>query len=418
MALQIPCYNEGRMDAWKKRYPALAYRDFRLQWAGQFVSNAGTQMQLVSINWHIYILTHSAYSLGIIGITRFVPIALLALFAGLATDRFNRKKVLIATESMLTLMAFILALATLTHTVTPFIIYAVSFVSAALTAFELPARQSLIPNLVEKEHIHNAVNLSNIAYNLSSILGPAISGLLIASLGIASAYIFNAISYLVMITTLLYISHTGAIAGARAEVSLLSLKEGVRFVFSKTMIWSTMLLDFFVTFFGEANVLMPIFANDVLKVGARGLGFLYAAPFAGAMLGGFIIANAGKIRQQGKVLIISVTGYAAATIAFGISHVFALSLFALAVMGLGDGVSSILRSTIRQMITPDYIRGRMSGINMLFFMGGPQLGEFEAGFVAGLIGAPLSVVAGGVGTLLVIGIMAITLPVMRNYQAD
>lgn len=280
------------MGSVKDRFPALSYRDFRLHWVGQFISNSGTQMQFVAVNWHIYVLTHSAFSLGIVGLTRFLPVVIFALMAGLVTDRFNRKKLLIVTETILTVLALTLAVSTITGAVTPTLIYIVSFLSASLMAFELPARQSFVPSLVDKKDLTNAWSLANVAYNVSSVLGPALSGFLIASFGVASAYIFNAASYVVMITALLLMHYSGTIAGIKASVSLSSIKEGVHFVFSKAMIWSTMILDFFSTFFAEAKVLLPIFARDILAVGPRELGLLYAAPFIGGMIAGSFVAAA------------------------------------------------------------------------------------------------------------------------------
>ncbi len=399
-----------------RRYPALKYRDFRLQWVGQFVSNSGTQMQIVAISWHIYLLTHSAFSLGIIGLTRFIPVIVLALVAGLVTDRFNRKKLLIITETVLTALALVLAISTITNTISPTLIYMVSFLSASLMAFELPARQSFVPSLVDKKDLTNAWSLVNVAYNVSSVLGPALSGFFIASYGIASAYIFNAFSYAVMIAALLLMHYSGEISGVKASASLSSIKEGIHFVFSKAMIWSTMILDFFSTFFAEAKVLLPIFARDILSVGPRELGLLYAAPFIGGMIAGGFVASAGRIKEQGKILLICITIYGIATIIFGVSHTFLISFLALMFMGAGDGVSAIIRGTIRQLATPDYLRGRMTAINMIFFEGGPQLGEFEAGIVAGLIGAPAAVVIGGVGVLVVVAIMLRAVPELIRYR--
>ncbi len=400
----------------KNRYHALRSRDFRFQLIGQFISNSGTQMQFVAVNWHIYLLTRSAFSLGIVGFTRFLPVIVFALIAGVVTDRFNRKKLLIITEIFLTILALVLAISTITGSVSPALIYIVSFLSASLIAFELPARQSFVPSLVPKKDLTNAWSLTNVAYNVSSVLGPALGGLFIASYGIAAAYFFNAISYIAIIAALLLMRSTGEISGVKAAASLTSIKEGLRFVFSKSMIWSTMILDFFSTFFAEGKVLLPIFAREILAAGPREIGFLYAAPFIGGMIAGGLVASLGRIREQGKVLLLCVTVYGIATIVFGLSRAFLLSFLALVAMGAGDGVSAIIRGTIRQLITPDSLRGRMTSINMIFFEGGPQLGEFEAGILAGLIGAPASVVIGGAGVVAVVIIMSLAVPRLRTYK--
>jgi len=182
------------------------------------------------------------------------------------------------------------------------------------------------------------------------------------------------------------------------------------------MIWSTMMLDFFSTFFSSATALIPIYAKDILAVGPTGLGFLYSAPAIGAVIAGFLVAHKHNLRNQGMILLVSVGFYALGTVIFGLSHIFILSILALIVVGAGDSVSTIIRNTIRNLETPDYIRGRMTSVNMIFFMGGPQLGDFEAGTLAGYMGAPFSVVTGGIATLVVVAAMAKKLPVLRKYD--
>jgi len=195
------------------------------------------------------------------------------------------------------------------------------------------------------------------------------------------------------------------------------MKEGLAFVRSKTILWSTMLLDFLGTFLASAITLLPIYAKDILHVGPQGLGLLYAAPTAGTLLAGFFMAQYGQsIKRQGKVLLLAIAAYALATILFGVSRIYLLSLLALALVGGSDCISMVIRQTIRHLASPDAIRGRMSSIMMIFFMGGPQLGEFEAGLVAAAVGAPLSVVLGGAATLGMLGIMALSIPTLRNYQ--
>lgn len=204
--------------------------------------------------------------------------------------------------------------------------------------------------------------------------------------------------------------------GERPIISVQSIKEGLVFVKSKTMIWSTMILDFICTFFASATVLLPIFAKDILRVGPEGLGILYAASSIGAVTAGFVLAHMQIVKNQGKILLISVGVFGVATLLFGFSNYFLLSFIFLTLIGAGDSISAIIRGTIRQLVTPDHIRGRMSAINMIFFMGGPQLGEFEAGLVASLIGAPLSVATGGAATIVAVIIMAYAIPTLRKYQ--
>jgi len=400
------------------RFAALKYRDFRLMWVALLISNIGSQMQFAAINWHIYILTHSAIALGLIGLARFLPITFFALFSGAVADTHNRRKILLITQSVLAILSFILAYYTFMRSVNPMVIYIITALSAVAVAFDSPPRQAIIPNLVHKDHLANAMSLNTIMFQISMVVGPALSGLVIKQLGVGSIYFVNAISFLAVIFALIVMKTSGEIEGKPAKVNYKAILEGLSFIKSKTIIWSTMLLDFFSTFFSSANSLLPIFAETILHVGPVGFGFLYAAQSIGAVLTGYLMAYFGKIKNQGKLLLIGVFIYGIATIIFGLSKLAWLSFLALFLIGTGDSISTIIRSTARQMLTPDYIRGRMMSINMIFYMGGPQLGEFEAGLLAGTVGSPLSVVIGGVGTLLIVGFMAIKIPTLRNYSGE
>lgn len=280
----------------------------------------------------------------------------------------------------------------------------------------MPARHAIIPSIVGRKDLPNAMSLNTISWQFSIILGPSIAGILIGQFGVGSVYIIDAVTFIITVLTLVMIRHKESIDAKKSDVSITAVLEGMKFVRSKTIIWSTMLLDFFSTFFSSATALLPIFAKDILQVGPQGLGFLYAAPAIGAAIAGYIVAHIGELRRQGRILLISVVFYALGTIVFGISHSFWLSILALMVVGAGDSVSAIIRNVVRQISTPDHIRGRMISINMIFFIGGPQLGEFEAGVLAALIGAPASVVLGGIGTLIAVGVMAAVIPILRKYD--
>ncbi|MDO8583162.1 MAG: MFS transporter [bacterium] len=398
------------------RFAALKYRDFRLLWIGLLISNIGSQMQIAAVNWHIFVLTHSAVALGLIGLSRFLPITIFALVGGAVADAHNRRKILFITQTTLTIFSFILAISTLFNLVNPLIVYVITALSAVATAFDAPPRQAIIPSLVHKDHVSNAMSLNVIMFQTSMVAGPALAGIIIAQFGIGSVYFINAISFLAVIGALIAMKTSGEIEGVPSKISFGAVLEGLKFVKSKTIIWSTMLLDFFSTFFSSANSLLPIFAEKILHVGPVGFGFLYAAQAVGAVAIGYIMAHIGKIKNEGKLLIIGVALYGIATVIFGFSKTLWLSFICLLLIGAGDGISSIIRNTIRQLATPDYIRGRMTSINMIFFMGGPQLGEFEAGILASAVGAPMSVVIGGVGTLLILGLISVKIPILRNYS--
>ncbi|MBP9719480.1 MAG: MFS transporter [Candidatus Levybacteria bacterium] len=397
-------------------FPAFRSRDFRIFWIALFISNTGSQMQFVALNWQIYTLTNSAFALGLIGLLRFIPILIFSLLSGSVADAHNRKIILTITQTALIILSSILAFLTITNTVTVNAIYTITALSAIALAFDTPARQAFIPNLVDQKHLASAMSLNSIMFQMAMIFGPMFSGILIAQSGLGTIYILNTLSFLTVLASLYFIHTSGHIVGTPTQISLHSMKEGLHFVKSKTMIWSTMLLDFFSTFFSSAIALIPIFARDILAVGPTGLGMLYAAPAIGAVTAGFFIARKATLRHQGILLLGAVALYALGTILFGFSQIFILSFLALVIVGVGDSISTIIRNTIRQLETPDYIRGRMTGVNMIFFMGGPQLGDFEAGLLASLIGAPLSVITGGVGTLVVVGIMAATIPLLRRYD--
>ena len=400
----------------KERFPALKYRDFRLMWFGLLISNIGTQMQFAAINWHIFILTGSAVSLGLIGLSRFIPITIFSLIGGTIADAHNRKRILFITQTILTILSFILAVTTFTHVVNPLIIYVITALAATTIAFDVPPRQAIIPSLVHKKHLTSAMSLNVTMWYSAMIIGPALSGFIIKLFGVGGIYLINAFSFLAVISALVLMKTSGDIEGDPSRISLSAIWEGLVFVKSKTIIWSTMILDFLSTFFSSATALLPIFAEKILHVGPIGFGFLYAAPAIGAVVTGYFTARKGTFKNEGKILLLSVLLYGGATIIFGLSKIFLLSFIALLLVGAGDSISSIIRNTIRQLETPDYIRGRMTSINMIFFIGGPQLGEFEAGILAALVGAPLSVVFGGIGTIAAVGLLAGTIPVLRKYS--
>jgi MFS family permease len=236
-------------------------------------------------------------------------------------------------------------------------------------------------------------------------------------------YIANAISFGFVIVALLMMRdvppHPKSETGSRDDVSLHAALEGLRFVFRSPLIRSTMLLDFFATFFSSATALLPIFAQDVLQVGAKGYGWLYAAPAVGAMAtSAVLVPLADRIERRGPTLLWAVAGYGLATVVFGLSRSFWLTFGCLMLTGATDTVSMVIRNIVRQLETPDRLRGRMMGVNMVFFMGGPQLGEFEAGTVANWLGAPFSVISGGLGCLIATGWVAASTPALRRYRRD
>jgi MFS family permease len=400
-------------------FSSLRHRDFRLLWMGQIVSVTGSQMQLVAINWHIYLLTNSALALGMVGLFRAGPIILCSLLGGVVADVVDRRRLMIATQTVMLICSGILALVTFHGLRRVWPIYLLTAIASAAWAFDTPARQALVPALVPAKDFPNAISLSMLMFQIGMIIGPALAGLLLATQGPGLVYAMNAASFVAVILGLALMRVHGRPVteeGKIPSVSFEALIEGLRFVWRTPIIVQTMTLDFVATFFASANQLLPIFAKDILQVGAQGLGFLASAPAIGAVVAGLVLARLGALKRQGLIVILSVAVFGAATIAFGLSRVFWFSLVMLAVTGAADTISTILRHTIRQLNTPNSLRGRMTSINMIFFMGGPQLGELEAGSLAALVGAPLSVLTGGAGCLIAAMIASVSAKRLRGYE--
>jgi MFS family permease len=404
-------------------FAALRHRDFRLLWVGQFFSITGSQMQLVTINWHIYLLMRpygeksAAAALGLVGLVRVLPIVFCSLVGGVVADAFDRKRLIFITQTVMLACAGLLAVVTAAGLAQVWSIYALTALSSAAIAFDNPARQALLPSLVPARDFPNAVSLGFVSFQIAFVAGPVLGGVVLAHYGPAAVYAFNAVSFLAVIAAVLLMRVAGkGKAEELARVSIESLKEGLRFVWRTPIMVQTLSLDFVATFFASATALLPIFARDVLQVGERGYGVLAAAAAFGAMLTGLLLARKTGWRRPGLAVLVSVAIYGAATVVFGLSRSYWLSLFMLAVTGAADTVSTVIRQTIRQLITPDRLRGRMTSVSMIFFMGGPQLGELEAGLVASAAGAPFSVVLGGVCCLAAVGFATLRARELLRYR--
>jgi MFS family permease len=412
------------LNSWPASVIALQHRNFRLIWVGLLLSFSGTMMQNAALLWHVSLLVapeRRAIALGFVGLVRVAPVVVFSMVSGVVADAMDRRRVLLITQSLSGFVAIALAVLTYRGLSVVWPIYALSAVGAAVSSFDLPARQALVPALVPREHLPNAITLNTIMFQTASVVGPALAGLAIAESGVASAYLYNALSFGFVILALLMMrdipDRPPAAAGNRDDVSVGAAMEGVRFVFRSPLIRSTMLLDFFATFFASATALLPIFAQDILHVGARGYGWLFAAPAVGSFLTSVALVPATEhIRRRGATIVWAVLGHGLATVVFGFSRSFWLTFACLAMVGATDTVSTVLRNIIRQLETPDRLRGRMTGINMVFFMGGPQLGELEAGAVANVFGAPFSVISGGIGCLLATTWVALSTPGLRGYR--
>lgn len=401
--------------------PALKHRSFALLWLGLMISIVGSQMQQWALFWHISRLSSDPIAVSIVGGVRFLSVVGFSLIGGLVADRYDRRKILFVTQSTSMSVALILGVLTLSGDIRLWHIYALTAVQAAAMAFDLPARQALVPNLVPREDLPSAFSLQSIAFNTGSILGPALSGIVIGYLGQEYAYLLNGATFLGVILALLLL---GPVAQSRLQVqrglhaAWTDIRQGVSFIRKQPLILSTMILDFIATFFASANTLLPFFAQNVLHVGEVAYGWLAAAQSIGAVFVGIIASQYSHIRRQGPLLLGAVAVFGAATILFGLSRLYAVIFLALALMGAADSVSTIIRNTIRQLNTPDSLRGRMTSINQIFFMGGPQLGEIEAGAVAQFFGVPFAIVSGGIGTILGVWMIVAIWPALAGYSGD
>jgi MFS family permease len=393
----------------------LKNRDFLLMQLGMSTSRIGTFMQEVAVSWQLYQLTRSPLSLGILGLSKFLPILIFSFLSGLVADIYNRKKIIFLVQIFALLSALILAFLTITEKITPLLIYLLVGLEAGLYSFESPARQAMGPTIIAKKDFPLAVNIMNITYQTTNFIGPTIAGFVIAFYGISTVYIINAFSFLAVIVALILMSPLPKII-KKPEFSFSEIKEGFIFVFKTPLIYGSMYIDFIATFFASASTLMPIFAVDILKVGPKELGFLYAAPSIGAVLAGLSFPFLNRIKHKGKLLLVAVCFFGLNTFLFAISKNFYLSLIFIALSGSGDIISVIIRNVIRQLNTPDHLRGRMTAINMLFYSAGPQLGETEAGIAAHLLGTPLSVAFGGIATIIATIYIAIKTPKLLNYK--
>ena len=401
--------------------PAMRHRNFTLLWLVLLISTAGSQMQMATLLWHLRLLSDQPLLVSGIGLARVVPLVFISPFAGLAADRYNRRTILFITQSIMIAAAGLLGLLTLLGIIQIWHIYLLTTLQALAGVFDTPARQAMMPNLVPVKDLPSAFSLQSIAFNSGAILGPGLSGLVIGYLGLQYVYFFNAASFLAVLVALVMM---GKIPQVQSKIqdgvrsNLRSIREGFSFIRSKPIILSSMLLDFIATFFSSANTLLPFVARDVLHVGEIQYGWLSAAQSIGAVTVGFVFSQRDRIRHQGRLLMGAVLVFGAATAWFGMANAFWWAMLALLLIGAADAVSTIIRNTIRQMQTPDHIRGRMVGINQIFFGGGPQLGEIEAGVAAQLFGVPFAIISGGLGCILAVGILAVMYPQLRRYHGD
>src|SRR5213596_3560452 len=431
-------------------YAAFRFGDFSLFTAGNLLSITGRLMLAVAVEWEIYARTHSATALGLVGLVIAVPVVTLSLPAGHLADRFSRKHIILVSQVFSGFMSVALALVSWKHLSIPPIaplragnhalgaiatiferhhpmfhfddasvplIYLLLFIGASARTFSWAARSSFFTTLVPRDSFANAVTWNNSVFQVGSVVGPALSGFLVAYVGFPFVYLLDALCALAFFLLVLLIRRSTQKREQSNASTWKSLMAGLRFVFSRKVILATITLDLFAVLLGGVTALMLIFADQILHCGPVGLGWMRAMPAAGAFVMALLIAHRPPMKHAGKTLLWCVIGFGTATILFGLSKVFWLSLGVLFFIGAFDSVSVIIRGSIVQLITPDEMRGRVSSVNNIFIGTSNEFGALESGLTAALFGPVISVVAGGIGTILVVLAVALRWPQTRKIGA-
>lgn len=393
------------------------FRESRFRWyvASRFF--AGTAMMLLrtAVSWHVYDLSHSAFQLGMIGLIQFLPVLPLSLVAGAVADVVDRRRLLLFVQIVPLLCSLSLCLATLSGRASVPVLYVAIALAAIASVFESPARASILPQLVPRAIFPRAVTVSSTALWLAFATGPMLMGFTAAQGGIASVYALHALLIAGSLASLSSLPPLGA--ATRARVSWGAIREGLLFVWRSPVVLGCMTLDMFAVILGGASALLPVYARDILAVGEFGYGVLSASLELGALAMSAALIVLPGFRRSGRALLVAVAVYGLATIVFGLSRYFPLSVLAYMIAGMADAVSVVLRGTAIQLATPDALRGRVSSVNFIFIGASNQLGAAESGFLAAATSATFAVVFGGVGCLLVVALVAWRMPALREHRA-
>jgi MFS family permease len=395
---------------------AFRYRDFRRFLSARFLALCAHQMMIVAVSQAVYELTHSPLNLGYIGLALFFPKIGFTLIAGHTADRFDRRLVILVCRIVEWVIVTVIAVFAFYHFQPLWALYALLFLLGTAHAFDGPPSQAIVTQLVHADHFDNAVSWNLSSMQIAFILGPAIGGWLYAWLGKA-VYVLAAVSALRFFSILLIAQvrpRTDHIS--KGDISVKSLMAGLRYVFEKKIILGAISLDLFAVLLGGATALLPIYANEILKIGPTGLGMLRAAPPVGAAIMAIVLAHRPPLKNAGKTMFFAIILFGLSTIIFGLSKSFILSMICLVILGASDMVSVVIRGVLVQMKTPPAMRGRVSAVNMVFIGASNELGEFESGLTANWLGTITSVVLGGIGTLAVVALAAWKFPELREYK--
>jgi MFS family permease len=360
---------------------------------------SANQMLMVAVGWEMYDLTASAWDLGLVGLYQFLPALALTLPAGHIADKLNRRYIVAVMSVLLMLVALLLAIASAQHATTRFLLLAVSVVLGMVRAFQMPAQQSLMPQLVPRAVLQEATAFSSAGTQASIIIGPALGGAIYIA-GAPAVYVACAVFFLASVFLILGLRYT-PVVHPEEPTTWKSVFAGITFIWGHKVVLGAVTLDLFAMLLGGATALLPMYAKDILFVGPLGLGLLRSAPAVGALAMSVYLARKPLTNRIGTILLASVAVYGIAMVVFGVSTSFALSFIALAISGMADMVSVVIRMSLVALETPDAMRGRVSAVNSIFIGASNQLGEFESGATAAWFGPVTAVVIGGVGTMLV-----------------
>jgi MFS family permease len=392
-------------------------RDFRLLWSGQLVSGVGRQITVVALPYQLYVLTGSPLAVGLLAAVQLIPLLTVSFVGGALADAVDRRRLLLITQASLAVTSGALALLSLSPQPPIVLLYVVAFVTSAIGAFDQPARASLLPRLVARERLAAAIALNQGGYQLAAIAGPAVGGLLIATVGLSTAYLIDALTFGASILAVFLIRPVSMQQGAR-RVGPAAILEGLRFARRHRVVLGTFVIDLDAMIFGMPTALFPVLALDVFRMGPAGVGLLAAAPAVGALIGALLTGWIGRVRRQGVAVFAAVAVWGIAITLFGlVTASFALALVFLAIAGAADVVSAVMRSTIVQMATPDALRGRLTGLHITVVNGGPRLGDMEASAVAAATSAQFSVVSGGLLCLAGLVLVAWRFPELARYDS-
>ncbi|HEY7828914.1 MAG TPA: MFS transporter [Candidatus Limnocylindrales bacterium] len=390
--------------------PLRYHREYRALWIGQVVSGIGNQITRIVLPFQVFVLTGSTLAIGVLVLVQLIPILIFSLGAGSVADAVDRRKILFVTQIGSALMSLALVALAVIPAPPLVAIYAVAFLAAGFGSVDGPTRSAAIPRLVSRERLPAAIALNQLNFQTASIIGPALGGVLLATVGVAGAYAVDVLSFGASLAALLVIGPLPPI-GQAAKPGIDAIVEGLRFARQHRIILSTFAIDLVAMIFGMPTALFPVLALDVFKVGPIGVGLMAAAPGVGAFAGALLSGWVSRVRRAGRAVVVAVIVWGAAITAFGLSTFsFPLALLFLAIAGGADVLSAVFRSTIVQLETPDHLRGRVNSIHLLVVTSGPRLGDLEATGVAAIWGAQFSVVSGGLLCLLGVGVVAKAFP--------